>query len=139
MNRIDEREWQEQERAREACSGSSEGTGPGASPYRRIAEALRAAPPPALPADFAATVARAAARQPRLETGLESGLVLILGALLVLGGIATALIYGRNWFDPLFSLLARAPSMPVRLAAMLAICVGLSWLFDVIGTRRLRR
>ena len=78
--RIDEREWQMQERAlREERFGAAAGDDPGIAAYRHVARALREPLPDALPSDFAEAIAAQAARLPvRGESALERWLVRLL-------------------------------------------------------------
>lgn len=92
-----------------------------------VARALRTAPMPALPMDFARQVAsRLAVTAAPADTRVEGGLLgLLTGTLIVAGGI-TVLHYGADWWRTSVSL------MPASLSsdwlAPLAGCVVLSWL-----------
>lgn len=95
--RIDEREWQWQERARASQPGAGDDADAIAA-YRRIDAALRRPPAPALPADFAAALAarvrsrrRDAARfERRTIAGLVLALVVCGTALLAVNADAVA-------------------------------------------------
>lgn len=125
----DEHEWQAQESAlREARAGIAPGeAGSTATDYRRVVDALRIAPPSALPVDFASQVARTVATRidadARFERHLVVGLVVAFAIALVVavasGGGASlravaALVPGASpaTFNWLFAALA---------------CVAVSW------------
>ena len=134
----EEHEWQAQETAlRDARAGlvltdaGSQGAG-----YRRVVDALRVAPPSALPADFAASVARSvttridadARFERRLVVGLVVAFVLALPVALASGGGASlravaALVPG-----------AASPATFDWLLAALA-CVAASWTMGHLSTR----
>jgi len=100
----DEREWQAQERAlRRERDGHAPAGDEAVDPaYRRIAHALRQPPADALPRDFATQVAQralASTRPVRKETHFERNLLWMLGAVLVLSGVVTMVIYGGSLVD----------------------------------------
>lgn len=131
-----EREWELQERAlREERAGLADSGDPELAPYRRVAHALRRAPEERLPSNFAYLVAGLAAqglRAAKLDTRLEQGIVRVLVAAMVLGAVAVALLFGRDWLAALDAYGAGASAW---LATAVA-CVGLTWAME--GVRRWR-
>jgi hypothetical protein len=129
---FDEREWQAQERALRAerlhLSGDADPA------YRRVAAALRAPPPVALPADFARRMALrvgAATLDLRMERWLLLGCCAVL-AVAVPGALA---LYGSSGIEvaaAVFPSLSQAA--PGWLLAVLA-CVALNGLMEPLRRR----
>ena len=132
--RINESEWQAQERAREQARAGAAARAADAVTQRDllVAQALRNAPLPALPPDFARDVARMVeastptATRNAGEAPLERFLTAALGALLGIAGVVTAAYYGADWWQASASLLpdGAAPGW----IAMATACIGMSWL-----------
>lgn len=130
---IDEREWQAQERALRAARLHLAGGDVDAG-YRRVAQALRQAPPVQLPADFARQLARrvgAATLDLRLERWLLRAVLLVLAVAVpvVLLRYAGA---GTEVAAALFPALSQ--SAPGWLLALLA-CVALNGLMESLRRR----
>ena len=132
---FDEREWQAQERALRAerlqLSGEADAS------YRRVAAALRTAPPVALPADFARRMAlRVGAAT--LDLRVERWLLLAACALLAVAVPTALALYGASGMQvaaAVFpSLSQAAPGWLLALAA----CVALNGLMEPLR-RRLAR
>lgn len=126
-----ESEWLAQERAREQARSSVPRT-TGAVPHADllVAQALRSAPLPALPADFARDVARlAAAASSRAEdmadSPLERSLTAILGLSLGVAGVLTAVHYGADWWQASASMLPEGSTL--GWVAVAAGCLAMSW------------
>lgn len=129
-----EREWllQEQAMRRERLHLDPAGDDARSRRYRLLARALRAAPPEALPADFAQRMgALVSAPVPRRVpvARLESVLAAALTGALLLAAVVVTLIYGAAWL-PSFRALLPAPATTQWLLALLA-CLGLSWLMGM--------
>lgn len=123
--RIDESEWDAQERGMRAARGQDPGGMDAATAcYRRVADALVAHSGSEPPDDFAAAVA---ARVARHEAGIERVLWRTLLAAFALASIVVAAIYGgRSWQAlHLWSGDAAMGWMSVG-----AACAILSWLFS---------
>lgn len=137
--RIDEHEWQVQERARlEACAGTHAPEAAADLAARRVADALRRPPADGLPADFAARVARLALSQSRAaaaDARLEIVLLRWLVVLFATGGLVTLAVYGGTIAAQLRPALG---ADGLAWASALAACAGLSWAFDRM-LRSLRR
>lgn len=127
-----ESEWLAQERAREqARHGVAQGTGAVPQADLLVAQALRSAPLPALPPDFARDVARLAAAAPaRTEDGndspLEQALTAALGLTLGVAGVLTAAHYGADWWQASASILPEGSA--AGWIAVATACLGMSWL-----------
>ena len=129
-----EREWQLQERARRDERGELAGD-PDIAAYRRVARALRQPQPDRLPSNFAYTVAALAERglrAARLDTRLEQALVRALVAVMVLGALVVAVLFGRDWLAALDAFGTGASGWVATAVA----CVALTW--GVEGLRRWR-
>lgn len=116
---VDDARWQAQERARHAD--------PEADPLDlRIAHALRAPPPVALPQDFAARVAALAQARAvadsRLEQGLLRGLVLVFA----LSAAVVVAWFGRGWMATLAATLPGGQSA-IGWGALAACCLLGNW------------
>lgn len=128
--RIDEREWQMQERAlREERFGAAAGDDPGIAAYRHVARALREPLPDALPSDFAEAIAAQAARLPvRGESALERWLVRLLYVAFVVSALYFVAQDGGAWLRASVSLLPTADMAAVRSWGLaLGACVGMTW------------
>lgn len=123
--RIDESEWEAQERGMRAARGrESDGMDAAASSYRRVAEALLADPGSGPPDDFAAAVASRVARH---EAGIERFLSWMLLAVLALASIVVSAVYGgRVW--QVLHLWSGDAALGWMSAG--AGCAVLSWLFS---------
>ena len=134
--RIDEREWQAQERAlRDAREGVASGD-PLARRYRAVVDALRTPLPDALGSDFAAQVA-AQARNAPLDARLEGSLVRTLATLLGLSGAVTAAIYGRQWLPAILEPLHLDTASALNWALALSACVAMTWVMEPVRRRLL--
>ncbi|HSR65451.1 MAG TPA: hypothetical protein VLM17_07620 [Xanthomonadaceae bacterium] len=134
---VDEQEWQLQERAlREERDGAPAGEDPALAQYRQVARALRAPPPVALPADFAAGVASRAAARAQADGRFEQVLTQLLLAALAFAGVAAAMVWGGEWWRASSTLLPSPQRLGLAVPWGLAIaaCLGLSW-----ATEQLRR
>ena len=127
-----ETEWQAQERAREqARSGPSRPAGVVPQADLLVAQALRSAPLPALPPDFARDVARLAAATPARaedtsDSPLEQILTAALGLSLGVAGVLTAAHYGADWWQASASMLPEGST--VGWVAVAAACMAVSWI-----------
>lgn len=128
---VDEREWQAQERALQAerDGGASAGSDDAlVARYRAVSRALREAPMPAPPPDFAASVARhveavRVGNEERLERVLSQVLVAALG----LSAGVVSVLYGREWLRAIGSALpGGSPSWVVLAVA----CIGAHWAIE---------
>ena len=133
MNIEHDKEWQAQERARlDERNGAGGADDPLLARYRMVARALRQAPAPALPADFAARVAARAAHvhapaDTRFERLAMRGLVVALA----LSAAVAAAVYGGAWLQSFALVLPRqSPGLVLNWALALAGCLALSWSFE---------
>ncbi len=126
----DEREWQMQERARlDERKARESGHDPAAASYRRIAHALRQAPPVDLPVDFAATIARRAEaiRPAVVDARFEQRLVAALVVLLVVSGLGALGYFGLGGLRTMAGWLSGSSSdTTLRWMLAAAGCVGVS-------------
>jgi hypothetical protein len=132
--RIDEREWQAQERARQDARAGTPSTDPLAARYRAVADALRAPPPDVLPPDFAARVA-AQVGHGSLDAHFEGTLVRTLTTLLGLSGAVTAAVYGREWLPAILGPLQLDSASAMNWALALGACVAMTWVMEPLRTR----
>jgi hypothetical protein len=122
-----EREWQLQERARELSNVGAEAIDPELARHLAVANALRRAPPVALPNGFAERVARLAAAERAaapagddlFERRLLHGLVACMG----LGAGASLVAYG----GALVAATPRVEAGGLGWALAVLACLGLSW------------
>ena len=135
--RIDEREWQAQERALQDARAGTPSTDPLAARYRAVAEALRAPLPELLPPDFAARVA-AQVRHAPLDARFEGTLVRTLTALLGLSGAVTAALYGRQWLPAILGPLQLDSASALNWALALGACVAITWLAEPLRRAAMR-
>jgi hypothetical protein len=135
--RIDEREWQAQERAFQDARTGTPSTDPLAARYRAVAEALRAPLPELLPPDFAARVA-AQVRHAPLDARFEGTLVRTLTTLLGLSGAATAALYGRQWLPAILGPLQLDSASALNWALALGACVAITWLAEPLRRAAMR-
>ena len=135
---IDTAEWQAQERARRNERLQLEGSADDAASarYRRVAQALRTAPMPALPLDFAQSTARLAKTRfgTAGERGIEYWLVGALLIVLAVAGVGTAIVYGAAWWQASVASLPGSPDAAAWMSA-LAACVAASWLATALASR----
>jgi len=127
--RIDEREWQAQERALQDARSGTPSNDPLAARYRAVAEALRAPLPELLPPDFAARVA-AQVRHAPLDARFEGTLVRTLTTLLGLSGAATAALYGRQWLPAILGPLQLDSASALNWALALGACIAATCLAE---------
>lgn len=136
--RIDEREWQAQERAlrgeqRGCMSGDG---GPLVARYRQVVSALRQPIAEGLPVDFAQRVAQRVSRQAghrmaidlRLERNLMRGLV----AALALSGAVALAWHGQAAWQSLLALIPPAQGAGIGWGPPLAACIALSWSLEAL-------
>jgi hypothetical protein len=135
--RIDEREWQAQERAFQDARSDIPSTDPLAARYRAVADALRAPLPDLLPPDFAARVA-AQVRHAPLDARFEGTLVRTLTTLLGLSGAATAALYGRQWLPAILGPLQLDSASALNWALALGACVAITWLAEPLRRAAMR-
>ena len=128
--RIDEREWQAQERALQDARSGMPSTDPLAVRYRAVAEALRAPLPDLLPPDFAARVAARVVRHAPLDARFEGTLVRTLTTLLGLSGVASAALYGRQWLPAILGPLQLDSASALNWALALGACIAITWLAE---------
>jgi hypothetical protein len=138
-NRIDEREWLAQERARlEARGAAPEAGDPMVARYRALSHALRTPMADGLPADFAARVAMLAQGEHGVpveaDAPFERDLTHVLIGVFGLSAAAVATMYGKQWLPPIMELLHLDSASAVNWALALGACVGVTWL-----TGQLRR
>lgn len=131
-----EREWQAQERARQAerLDRDPAVDDPRVRRYRLLARALREPLPEDLPVDFAERVAAriaAPARRQAGDTRLESALACgLAAALVVAAGVVTA-NYGSAWLPAFRALLPPAGTPATGWLLALGGCLGASWLLGL--------
>ncbi|MCX7033061.1 MAG: hypothetical protein NT046_03705 [Arenimonas sp.] len=120
--RIDESEWEAQERGMRAASGAdAEGLSGTAATYRAVAEALASMPRSEPPADFAAGVVHRLARR---DAGLERP----LSRILLVAFVSVAAILGLAYYEAGWQLLRQAFSDDALGWVVLGLgCVTLSW------------
>ena len=135
--RIDEREWQAQERALQDARDGTPSTEPLAARYRAVAEALRTPLPDLLPPDFAARIA-AQVRHAPLDARFEGALVRTLTMLLGLSGAVTAAVYGRQWLPAILGPLQLDSASAMNWALALGMCVAVSWLVEPLRRMAMR-
>ena len=135
--RIDEREWQAQERALQDVRTGAPSTDPLAARYRAVAEALRAPLPELLPPDFAARMA-AQVRHAPLDARFEGTLVRTLTTLLGLSGAASAALYGRQWLPAILGPLQLDSASALNWALALGACVAITWLAEPLRRMAMR-
>ena len=135
--RIDEREWQAQERARQDARAGMPSTDPLVARYRAVADALRVPPPDGLPPDFAARVA-AQVRHGSLDAHFEGTLVRTLTTLLGLSGAVTASLYGRQWLPAILGPLQLDSASAMNWTLALGLCVAVSWLTEPLRRMAVR-
>jgi len=131
-DRIDEREWQAQERAlREERLGAMASGDPEIAAYRQVVRALSAPLPDELPSDFARAVAAQAARLPaRADSELERWLVRSLVLAFVVSALYFVASDGGAWLRASLSLLPAADLAAVRSWGLaLGACVAMTWAF----------
>lgn len=136
--RVDEREWQAQERALHDAREGLPGNDPLALRYRAVVDALRAPLPDMLPPDFAAQVAARVHGAP-LDARLEGSLVRTLVTLLGLSGAVTAAIYGRQWLPAILEPLQLDTASALNWALALGACMALNWMVEPLRRRLLAR
>jgi hypothetical protein len=135
--RIDEREWQAQERALQDVRTGTPSTDPLAARYRAVAEALRAPLPELLPPDFAARMA-AQVRHAPLDARFEGTLVRTLTTLLGLSGAASAALYGRQWLPAILGPLQLDSASALNWTLALGACVAITWLAEPLRRMAMR-
>jgi hypothetical protein len=119
----DDAQWQAQERARSAARNGIADADAG---DLRVARALRQAPAPQLPVDFAAQVAGLARTQAANNSLLEQRLLRALTWLLGLSAAVTVAWFGRSWPEALAAALPGG-SQAVGWSAVAALCVLGNW------------
>lgn len=124
-----ESEWQAQERAREQARGITQAGSPVTHADVLVAQALRSAPLPSLPPDFARDVARLAAAVPARaedtnDSPLEQVLTAALGLSLGIAGVLTAAHYGADWWQASAAIM---PEGSIAWIGVAAACMALSW------------
>ena len=134
-NAADEREWQLQERALDEVRRGVTGGDELLVGHRQVAQALRRAPAPDLPADFAASLAARVVIAPALDTRVERHLLRALVVVLALSAAVAVAVYGGQW---LHATLALLPAATTNWGLALGACIGLTgalqwhgrWRFD---------
>lgn len=102
--RIDESEWQAQERGvRAALGGDASGLDAAAVNYRAVAKALMSFPRSEPPDNFAAEVVQRVAGQ---DAGFERLLSRLLLAVFLVVSILVGVRYGEQWWQPLHQTLS---------------------------------
>lgn len=137
----DDHEWQAQEAAlRESRAGIAPAvTASSAAGYRRVVDALRVAPPSALPVDFAAQVARQVATRVDADARFERRLVVGLVVAFAIGLVVAAASGGGASLRALAGLVpSTSPATFNWLFAALA-CVALSWTMGRLPLAAARR
>jgi anti-sigma factor RsiW len=125
---IDEARWQAQEQAFLAARRGDADADPG---DLRIARALRRAPAPALPFDFAAQVAAMARAQAVADSRLEQALLRGLAVVFALSAAVVVAWYGRGWVAGLAAVLPGG-SDAVGWSGVAALCVLGNWGFGAL-------
>ena len=135
--RIDEREWQAQERALQDARDGVPTQDPLAARYRAVADALRAPLPDLLPSDFAAGVAAQVVQGAHapLDARLERSLVSTLPTLLGLSGAGVAALYGKQWMPAILAPLHLDSASAMNWALALGACVAMTWLVEPLRRR----
>jgi hypothetical protein len=131
MAGADAREWVAQERARGEAGDDAPPGDARDEAYRRVARALRQPPPVDLPPGFAGTVAHAArartaetnAAARAFERRLRAAAFAAFAAFAVPAGV----VYGTRLFAQLQDAIGASG---VRWSALLAACLGASWVLD---------
>lgn len=129
-DRFDEREWRVQERAlREERLHADEAGDPELAAYRRVARALRAPMPDALPADFAASVAaHVANRSVQTQGGLERALLHALSAVFAASALYVIAQYGGGWLRASVDWMPHADATALRSwGLVLGGCMAMTW------------
>lgn len=132
--RIEQDEWEAQERGMRMAPGREEGLDPAAAKYRLVAEALRTMPRSGPPEDLAADIVKRVARR---EAGLERLLSRMLLVIFLIATVIVGVRYGETWWEAV-----RRALSGDALAWLLAGvgCMALSWLGsrlrDVAGRKQ---
>jgi len=131
LDRLQELEWQAQERA---LRDERERTGvpptdARCAEYRLIARALRQPLPDLLPADFARSLAARVGHVP-LDTRLERWLMRLLVGAMVVSGIVALLIYGAGWWQAVASSVPDTSATTLKWIYAVGACMGGSWLLE---------
>ena len=121
---IDEARWQSQEKARRGDADAD-------ADERRIAQALRRAPPVGLPLDFAAQVASMARAQAASSSLLEQRLLRGLTLVFALSAAVVVAWYGRGWAAELAAILPGGRDA-VGWAGVATLCVLGNWGFGLL-------
>jgi hypothetical protein len=123
----DEHEWLMQESAlRDARAGRAP-TDPSAAGYRAVVDALRTAPAPALPVDFAVRLARTVAAQAELDARFERRLVGGLVLAFALALVVAVVSGGGASLRALASLVPGASHATFNWLFAALACVAVSW------------
>lgn len=136
----DEREWQAQELAARAERAGNIllDLDPLSAGYVPVVRALREPMAVGLPEDFAARVARLAvarASATAADSPMENRMLIALGLLLGLSALASAIIYGGNWFSAIPAAFGKLGPSSGSWVLLLAGCLGLSWMGEQVRQR----
>ena len=136
----DEREWQAQELAARAERAGNVllDLDPLSAGYVPVVRALREPMAVGLPEDFAARVARLAvarASATAADSPMENRMLIALGLLLGLSALASAIIYGGNWFSAIPAAFGKLGPSSGSWVLLLAGCLGLSWMGEQVRQR----
>lgn len=136
LDRLQELEWQAQERAlreeREHSGVQSAGhfsTEPRIAQYRLIARALQQPMPDLLPDDFAKALAARVGHVP-LDTRLERWLMRLLTGTLAVSGSVAMLVYGPGWWQAVASSVPDTSATSINWICAVGACMGGSWLLE---------
>lgn len=136
----DEREWQAQELAAKAERAGNVllDLDPLSAGYVPIVRALREPMAVGLSDDFAVRVARLAAARASAagaDSPMENRMLIALGLVLGLSALASALIYGGNWFSAIPAAFGKLGPSSGSWVLLLAGCLGLSWMGEQVRQR----
>jgi uncharacterized membrane protein YecN with MAPEG domain len=130
-----EREWQAQERAREAEKRGLplEAGQRAVAEYRLIARALRTPAMEPLPADLAAQIVAHVNAAQAMGERVERWMLRILGLVLAVAAAGAVAMYGASWAPAFAELLPRLSGNAIGWVALVAGCLAVSSLGQGIG------
>jgi hypothetical protein len=127
MNPHDREHEEKLQAAAEQAERVGRGDGdPAVDAYRLVQRAVRRAPIPALPADFARSVA-ARIRALEENAGVENGLMFFLIGAFAIGA---AVYLAPTWVATLSSISLKLPALPAQPTLLLVAALALAWAVD---------